>query len=209
MILLNDLSQVLQANDPEEKRIITGVNWHEYETFISNVADNSNYRIAYLDKVLEIVSPSRRHESEKTRIGTLLEAYFLETDIEYFPTGSTTFRKEIQQAGAEPDESYCLETEKDFPDLVIEVIITSGGINRLQLYQRLGIREVWFWQNDTFSIYHLQEETPDILRETFGYELINNSQVLPDLDINLLSECVRNPSPLAAVKEFRQRWRRT
>ncbi|MEC4893155.1 MAG: Uma2 family endonuclease [Oscillatoria sp. PMC 1051.18] len=204
MILLNDLFQLLQANDPEEKRIITGVNWHEYETFISNLADNSNYRIAYLDKVLEIVSPNRRHETEKTRIGTLLEAYFLETDIEYFPIGSTTFRKETQQAGAEPDESYCLETEKDFPDLVIEVIITSGRINRLQLYQRLGIREIWFWQNDTFSIYHLQEETPDIFRETFSYELINNSQFLPDLDINLLSECVRNPSPLAAVKEFRQ-----
>jgi Uma2 family endonuclease len=88
--------------------------------------------VNHLDGVLEIVSPSRRHEAGKTRIGTLLEIYFLEADLEYFPTGSTTFRDEVQQVGAEPDESYCIGTEKAFPDLVIEVIVTSGGLGRLE-----------------------------------------------------------------------------
>jgi Uma2 family endonuclease len=205
MLLLNDLPKRLQAHDPEEKRIVTGVNWNKYEAFLTERGDSLAYRVAYLDGVLEIVSPSRRHESGKTQIGTLVEIYFLETDTEYFPTGSTTFRKEEQQAGAEPDESYCITTEKDFPDLAIEVVITSGGINRLELYRRLGVREVWFWQNNNFSIYHLREEIPSQFVPTFGYEQITYSELLPDLDMNFLAECVRNPNPLAAAKEFRQR----
>lgn len=206
MMLLNDLHRRLQADDPEEKRIVTGVSWKQYEALLLDLGDSSGYRVAYLDGVLEIVSPSRRHERRKTCIGTLLEIYFLETDTEYFPTGSTTFREE-QQAGGEPDESYCIGSDKEFPDLAIEVVITSGGINRLELYRRLGVREVWFWHND-FSIYYLREDTPSQFTQTFGYERISQSEVLPNLDMNLLTECIRNPHPLAAAKEFRQRLRK-
>jgi Uma2 family endonuclease len=207
MVLLNDLTQRLQADDPEEKRIVTGVSWQQYEALIADLGDNSGYRVAYLDGVLEILSPSRRHERGKTRIGTLLDLFFLETDTEYFPTGSTTFRKEDRQAGGEPDESYCIGTDKDFPDLAIEVVITSGGINRLELYRRLGVREVWFWQNNNFSIYYLREETPSQFRQTFGYERSEKSEILPNLDMDLLAECILISNPLAAAKEFRQRLR--
>ncbi len=34
-----------------------------------------------------------------------------------------------KQAGKEPDECYCLETDKDIPDLAIEVIYTGGGVD--------------------------------------------------------------------------------
>ncbi|MBD2304643.1 Uma2 family endonuclease [Chroococcidiopsis sp. FACHB-1243] len=207
MVLLNDLTQRLQADDPEEKRIVTGVSWHHYEALVADLGDNSGYRVAYLDGVLEIVSPSRRHEKGKTRIGDLLLIYFLETDTEYFPTGSTTFRKEESQAGAEPDESYCIATEKDFPDLAIEVVVTGGGINKLELYRRLGVREVWFWQNENFYLYYLREETPDRFQQNFGYERIERSEILPNLDISLLAECLSNSNPLAAAKDFRQRLR--
>lgn len=204
MVLLDDLTQRLQINDPEERRTISNVSWAQYEALLADLEDNSHYRVSYLDEVLEILSPSRRHESGKTQIGTFLEIYFLETDTEYFPVGSTTLRKEAQQAGTEPDESYCIGTDKEFPDLAIEVVVTSGGINRLELYRRLGVREVWFWQNNQFSIYHLREEVPAQFVQTFGYEAINHSEVLPGLDMELLSACVRNPNPLAAAKEFRQ-----
>jgi Uma2 family endonuclease len=205
MVLLNDLPS--QLDDPEERRVLTGVSWEQYEAVLADIGDHSAWRVAYLDGVLEIVSPSRRHERGKTQIGSFLEAYFVETDTEYFPMGSTTLRQRKKQAGGEPDESYCIGTDKEFPDLAIEVVVTSGGINRLDLFRRLGIREVWFWQNDQFSLYHLREETPFEFAQTFGYEQIHQSEILPDLDMNLLAECVRNPNPLAAAKEFRQRLR--
>lgn len=117
------------------------------------------------------MAPSRRHEGRKTRIGTLLEIYFLETNTEYFPTGSTTFLLSEQSVGGEPDESYCVGTDKEFPDLAIEVVVTSGGINRLAIYQQLGIQEVWFWVKDRLAIYYLREDSEQ-LGATFGYEAI-------------------------------------
>ncbi|MFS8117508.1 MAG: Uma2 family endonuclease, partial [Microcoleus sp.] len=104
----------------------------------------------------------------------------------------------------EPDEAYCIGTDKEFPDLVIEVIVTSGSINKLELYRRLNVREVWFWRNDKFSIYHLREEIPVEFVSNCGYELITKSELLPELDIDLLTECVKNPQPLAAAKEWRR-----
>ena len=203
MISLNDLPERLQVDDPEERHTISPVSWSQYETLLSEIGDQSSYHISYLNGVLEIVAPSRRHESGKTRIGTLLEIYFLETNIEYFPTGSTTFRKPEQEVAVEPDESYCIGTDKEFPDLVIEVVVTSGGINRLAIYQQLGIQEVWFWSEDRLAIYHLRQNL-DQFTANFGYEAINRSQVLPELNIELLTESIQNPSPLAAAKAFRE-----
>ncbi|MEG4506483.1 Uma2 family endonuclease [Microcoleus sp. F6_B4] len=40
-----------------------------------------------------------------------------------------------------------MTTKKAIPDLAIEVVFTSGGIDKLQLYKRLGIPEVWFWED--------------------------------------------------------------
>ena len=203
MISLNDLPERLQVDDPEERHTISPVSWSQYETLLSEIGYQSSYHISYLNGVLEIVAPSRRHESGKTRIGTLLEIYFLETNIEYFPTGSTTFRKPEQEVGVEPDESYCIGTDKEFPDLVIEVVVTSGGINRLAIYQQLGIQEVWFWSEDRLAIYHLRQNL-DQFTANFGYEAINRSQVLPELNIELLTKSIQNPSPLAAAKAFRE-----
>ena len=108
---------------------------------------------------------------EKPELERWREIYFLETNTEYFPTGSTTFRKSEQEVGGEPDESYCIGTDKEFPVLAIEVVVTSGGINRLALYQQLGIQEVWFWFEDRLAIYYLRQDS-DLFAATFGYENI-------------------------------------
>lgn len=204
MLLLDDLSERLRSDDFEERRIFADVSWAQYEALLEDVGDSLAYRVNYLDGVLEIVAPSRRHETGKTRIGDLLAIYFLETNTPYFPTGSTTFRNEVQRVGTEPDESYCIGTEKDFPDLAIEVIVTSGGIDRLERFRRLNIKEVWFWQQNQFSLYHLRETNPIQFKQTAGYEPIDRSELLPSLNIDLLSECVQNPDPLTAAKTFRQ-----
>jgi len=191
--------------DPEGRYLTDRVDWEQYEALLTRNGDSSAYRVTYLDGVLEIMSPSRRHEEPKTRIGNLLEIYFLEADIDYFPFGSTTLRKEENRSGTEPDEAYCFGIDKEFPDLAIEVIITSGGINKLEVYRRLNVKEVWFWQNASFSLYYLREETPVEFIQTCGYELVDRSITLPNLDIEMLAVYVQYPNSLTAVKEFRKR----
>ncbi|MGL5063600.1 MAG: Uma2 family endonuclease [Microcoleus sp.] len=205
-IELNNLlkEQELQREDPESRYITDNVSWEQYEKLLHLIGDAAGYRITYLDGVLEIMAPSRHHESRKTRIGDLLLIYFLEADIEYFPFGSTTLRQQEKRGGTEPDESYCIGTDKEFPDLVIEVIVTSGSVNKLELYKRLNVQEVWFWRNDRFAVYHLREATPEQFASNYGYELIQNSEVLPQIDLVMLTECLKNPQPLAAAKQWRQ-----
>jgi Uma2 family endonuclease len=194
--LIQDLEQETLDNLEKEERFITSsVSWQQYEALLVKLEDNSYYRVTYLDEVLEIVSPSRRHERAKKRIGTLLEVYFEETNTEYFPLGSATLRRQEQRGGTEPDQSYCIGSEKEFPDLAVEVVFTSGGVDKLAVYKRLGVTEVWFWENARLSLYCLRGNK---------YEPIPASELLPTLDIALLVEYIQHPNPLLAVKEFRQ-----
>ncbi|MBD2576420.1 Uma2 family endonuclease [Oscillatoria sp. FACHB-1406] len=198
-----NLAELIQSLEPEisskleieERANARPVSWQQYEMLLLKLQDTAYYRVTYLNGVLEIVSPSRRHEGVKKRIATLLEVYFEETDTQYYPLGSTTLRQQERLGGTEPDESYCIGEEKTLPDLAIEVVFTSGGIDKLAVYQRLGILEVWFWQKERFSLYRLEGES---------YKEIPHSELLPDLDLTLLSEYVRHSNPLLAVKAFRQ-----
>ncbi len=110
--MLAEFIHELEQNNPAvlEQEIylsMRGVSWQYYETLLHKFEDHASLHLTYLDGVLEVVSPSRRHEGIKKRIATLLEAYFEETATEYFPLGSTTFRSQEQRGGGEPDESYC------------------------------------------------------------------------------------------------------
>ncbi|MFN7523109.1 MAG: Uma2 family endonuclease, partial [Aphanizomenon sp.] len=108
----------------------------------------------------------------------------------------TTFRKQAKGGGVEPDESYCIGTEKEVPDLAIEVVVTSGGIDKLEVYKRLAVAEVWFFQNNQFAVYHLRDES---------YELVAKSELLPNLDLSILAKYVVADDPLDAALEFREK----
>ena len=195
-IVLKDVAAEidLSADDPEERFLSTGVSWRQYEHLLQQLADTSRYRVTYLEGVLEIMAPSRSHEVAKKNIGRLLEAYFEETRTRFWGLGSTTFRQEGRRGGTEPDECYCLEAEKAFPDLAIEVIVTHGGVDKLAVYQRLGVREVWFWRDERFEVYALHDEQ---------YEASSQSQLLPDLDLAALARHVGQPAPLEALLAYR------
>lgn len=178
----------------EQRLTLSGVTWEQYETVRSTLDDFPGLRMTYLEGTLEIFMPSPKHERIKTTIARLIELYSIETNTRVYGCGSTTYRKKAKERGLEPDESYCVGEIKEFPDFAIEVIITSGSIDKLDVYQGLGIPEVWFWENDEISLYQLREEK---------YELINRSTFLPDLDIDLLVRCANIADQYDAVVEFR------
>jgi Uma2 family endonuclease len=186
----------LLSDQADQQYTITGVSWQAYEALLSDLGDDfPGLRVHYLDGTLEITMPGRQHEVIKDNIAGLLRAYFEETRTRFYGLGSTTFRAEAKRRGAEPDVSFCIGIDKEFPDIAIEVVQTSGGVNKLDIYQGLNVVEVWFWQNDQFSVYYLQRE---------GYEPRERSEILPELDLSILATYVMYPEPLDAVIEFRQ-----
>jgi Uma2 family endonuclease len=215
MAMVNSLKELIDepelghSNDPEERFISSGVSWENYESLLVKLENNSHYRVNYLDGILEIVSPSIRHEKIKTNLGMLLERFFYSKRIRFVPMGSSTFKNKAKKAGAEPDECYCIGEEKKVPDLAIEVVLTSGSVSKLEIYRRLGVAEVWFWERNQFKLYHLrdncQKEQATVYPDTYGYEPLSKSEILPELDISLLEQCLTISDSIQAIDEFEQR----
>jgi len=201
---LLDNPEFADIDDPEEKFVTSGVSWQMYETLLAKLEDNSHYRVTYLDKILEIVSPSIRHENIKKRLAILIERYLYLKRVRFSPMGSSTIKKQLKQAGVEPDECYCIGEKKNIPNLAIEVNITSGNIDKLEIYRRLGVAEVWIWQFNQLRLYHLREETPSGFLDTYGYEQMTSSELLPELNIALLEQCVQISDEIQAIDQFEQ-----
>jgi len=180
-------------HESEQIFVINNVTWYEYEDLLNYLGDTAGVKIQYGEENLAIMSPSRRHEIDKKIIGILLECYFLAKKIRFYPLGSTTFKNQGLKKGIEPDQCYCLHTQKELPDLAIEVIVTSGGLNSLEIYQGLGVQEVWFWQKGILQIFVLQDGS---------YREITKSLLLPDLDLELLVNYLKYDDPFDAVLEF-------
>ena len=62
--------------------------------------------------------------------------------LDFTPTGSVTLENEFEKVKKEGDKSSELEANRKHPDLVIEVVVSSGGINKLEAYKRLQIPEL-------------------------------------------------------------------
>lgn len=185
------------GTDPEERLVLCGVSWQRYLDLDKALGDDRpSPRCYYLDGELELMTTSNEHERIKKWIGDFLADYFLEFGRDVVPRGQATMRLALRQAGAEPDESWCLGGEKEFPDLVLEIALTSGGVSKLEVYRRFRVPEVWFWQRDRLEIFALE-------REGSADERVARSRLLPGLDIGLIERCV----PIASWREARQVFR--
>lgn len=183
---------------PEQRLTLAGVTWQQYDALVALFMNQfPALRMTYLEGTLELMTTSPEHERLKTILARLIEAFAEELDMDLNGYGSATFRKEAAARGLEPDECYCLGTLHEVPDIALEVVLTSGGIDKLQVYQGLGVQEVWFWQDGTLHLYGLKVDGA-------GYEPLSQSCLLPRLDATLLPQFVDMPSQTQAVKAYRQ-----
>ncbi|NEP39264.1 MAG: Uma2 family endonuclease [Okeania sp. SIO2H7] len=183
---------VLKTNIKDRSLILYGISWRQLETLEAAFAEVTPVKFFYLDGTLEIMTTSPEHEDAKKTIAYLIETYMREKNIRFYRKGGPTLGSEEKKGRKEPDESYNLQTKKATPDLVIEVIFTSGGIDKLEFYKRIGVPEIWFWEDGTINIYHLREE----------YEKVNRSILLPNLDLQMLIKYINYYDQYDAVKEF-------
>ena len=179
----------------DEPILIDELSWREFKA-VEQLLSRPGVRLSFLDGVLEIRRrPGRKHETAKQRISTLVDLYLEYAGIDFTPTGSVTLESETGRVKREADLSYELGPNREFPDLAVEVVVTGGGINKLEAYKRLEIPEVWFWENGALRMYSLGAD---------GYAEVDRSFVLPELDIVLLVRCINIENHLQAMREFKQ-----
>ena len=158
---------------------LSGMNWQDYEKF--NETEYLGYRTSFLDGIITLMSPSQNHETIKDFIFLLVVTYCDAFDLDYYPTGSTTFKDKNKQVGKEPDTSFCFDNLKEVPDLAIEVVFSSGGVDDLKKYKRLGVKEVWFWIKNELEIYVLIDSI---------YQKQDHSLNLPKVTSQLLTKYI-------------------
>lgn len=176
-----------------EAQVFPNVTWEQSEVIEQAFEPIPGVKFAYLDGVLEIMPIGEDHEDFKSTIALLLEAYFRAMQIRFYKRGGPTLGSRSLGARSEPDESYNLGTRKPYPDLVLEVVFSSGGVDKLEIYRRLGVAEVWFWEDGVFTFHALHDS---------GYEQVSRSELLPDLPIDLLGRYVTYHDQYDAVTEF-------
>ncbi|MEH1910806.1 MAG: Uma2 family endonuclease [Nostoc sp.] len=186
------------VDQPTEEKLVTlkDVSWEQFKGIEAQLQDNRNVRLSYLSGILEIMSPiGDKHEKVKSTVGLLLEAYMKKLGIRFYRRGGFTL-EEPGYASGTPDESYSIGTEREVPDIVIEIIVTSGSINRKELYKPKKVPEVWFWKSNQIKIFRFGESGED--------EEVNRSGFFPNLDPALLLRYIAMPDQYDAIIQFEQ-----
>jgi Uma2 family endonuclease len=126
-----------------------------------------------------------------------VEAWCVEKGVDITPYGSWTLQEPGAERGAEPDECYIVgDRDAERPDLAIEVVWTSGGIDKLEVYRKLRVREVWIHERGTLRLFALRGER---------YEPLAASEVLTGIDHELLCSFVTVRPMTRAVRAFREK----
>jgi len=181
----------------DQRVVMHHVPWTHFEAMLALRGEASVPRMAYLQGALELMSPSKDHERIKSYLGRLVELYADERDLVLSPYGAWTLKNSLKEAGVEPDECYIFGADqgKDRPDLAIEVVWTTGGIDKLEAYRRLGVHEVWFWRDGALEVHVLEKGS---------YERRERSVHLPQLDLALLCTLLECATITEAKAAFRQ-----
>ncbi|MDG2989847.1 Uma2 family endonuclease [Candidatus Synechococcus calcipolaris G9] len=202
---------------PSEQQyiVLQGVSWATYQNLVREIIHEQRARITYDQGQLEIMVPLPEHESYKRLFGRMIETTTEELGLEIRSFGSCTWGRADLQRGIEADESYYIQQEKSVrgrinldlstdpaPDLVIEIDITSSSLNRMGIYARLGVGEVWRFDGSQLRFYILQEGS---------YTEVEVSQVLPLLqraDVLAMIQKAQETGETTWIKAVRE-WIRT
>ena len=184
-----------------KKRVVyPGVSWGRYLKLDElRGQDSPNPRLYFLDGELEIMTRSSEHERIKKWIGEFVGDYLFEVgDQSVWTRGEATMLSTLEEASAEPDDSWCIGEEREFPNLVLEVALTSGGIrNTGNLPTVCGVGSLVLAERERLEIFILRADGTNYDKAETG------SRLLTKLDVALLERCVGIINWLEARRTFR------
>lgn len=175
MVMISTQVSELELEDFQGKVtqniVLSNVSWQTYKALLTDMGDHRAARLTYNRGILQIKMPSKLHEIINRLLARIVTTLTEELDLNIVNLGSITLEKEDLEKGAEPDTCFYIQNANQLegldpeipdnfpPDLVIEVDITSPSTRRIEVYQALGIPEVWcYTKKQGLKIYHLQTD---------------------------------------------------
>jgi Uma2 family endonuclease len=196
----------------EQRVILSNVSWQTFEQLLKELGDKRATRLAYNEGLLEIMSPLGPHENSNRFIESLIGAIADELNLNLKRFGSLTLKREKKLKGAEPDSCYYIQNEPlvrskqeiDLdndppPDLVLEIDITSGSLDKRPIYAAIGVPELWRYNGNKLEVFVLQPLSQD-------YQRVNQSPTFSWMPLDVIPRFIRQSlvdGETATLRAFR------
>lgn len=153
----------------DQRVLLSNVSWDLFRRIVAENEDRRVPQLTYGAGVLELMTPSRRHESIARILQALVDRLADVWELDLVDTGSTTLQDMLLMKGVEPDSAHFIqhaaEAHRDRsspfpggfpPDLIVEVEVTHPLVERLPIFATMGVPEIWHATVDGIAILTLQ-----------------------------------------------------
>jgi Uma2 family endonuclease len=140
----------------EQKILLQNVSWQQYEQLLAEVGPRRTSRFTYDRGRLELMTPLEEHERYHKLIESMILVVADEQRLSIEGYKVPILKRHDLQIGTEPDTAYYLQNAAQMqgkqtvdldrdppPNLILEVELSKGTLNKAEIYAALGIREVW------------------------------------------------------------------
>lgn len=198
------------STQAEQRVLLQNISWQTFEMLLAELGEHRSSRLAYDQGTLEIMAPYFEHENDNRLLERFVFAFAEELNIDIKGGGSTTLKRKDLACGLEPDSCYYIQNEalvrgkKEIdlsqdppPDLVLEIDITSGSLNKFPIYAALGVPEIWRYDGQALRIYRLQNKK---------YVECEQSPAFPLLPVTLVPQFLEESKIIgetAVIRSFR------
>lgn len=194
---------------PGERVRLNNVSWGQFKDISEDLCDRRATKIAYNNGNLELMALQSEHEENKEIISDLLKALLEELNLEFRALGSTTFERQSTLKAIQPDQCFYIQHEATIrgkrrlnlnvdppPDLALEIDVATR--THLEIYEALGIPEVWQFRGDRLTMHKLWQGK---------YVEVKESPTFPNLPLkDLIPYCLEQSRTLGrnvVIRDFR------
>lgn len=181
---------------PVQYAVLHNVRWETYEALLADHLDSPWPRFVFDEGTLEIMTPSSKHDRVGMHVQKFIDIVAEEWGMDTLNVGHATMRRRDLRKGFEADASIYLQNSERVrprdeidlnvdppPDLVLEVEVSRSALDKLAIYARIGVSEVWRCDPQVAVFDILQGEK---------YSESSTSSVLPGVTTQILMEFVHS-----------------
>jgi Uma2 family endonuclease len=160
-------SAPLDWTSDAHRLLLHDIDWPDYEALLQAL-EGQHLRTTYDRGSMEFMTLSPEHELYRTLLHLFIQILAEEFQIPQIALGMITCRRQELERGLEPDDCFYIKNWKKIrgkkrldlrvdpsPDLAIEIDITRSSLNRMTIYAKLRVGEVWRFDGETLRIHVL------------------------------------------------------